>query len=308
LIDFVGKRYWYFLFSALILIPGIFSLSLVGLRRGIEFDSGSMMTIRFERDVGQSELRQELSDQGYADAIIQRTDDGDFIIRTVGLTTPQKEELQEALKEEFGTLEERAFHSVSPIVAREIERNAFYAVLAAAVAILIYITWAFRRLPSPFRYGTCAIIALVHDVLIVLGIFSILGRAFNLEINAMFIMGILTVIGYSVNDTIVVFDRIRENMGKGISDDFRTTVNTSLVETLGRSLNTSLTTLFVLVALFLFGGATIQSLVLALIIGVISGTYSSLFIASQLLVVWENKDLSRLARGWRNVIRSSPTR
>ena len=306
--DFVGKRYWYFLLSALILIPGIFSLSLFGLRRGIEFDSGSMMTIRFEQDVGQSELRQELSDLGYGDAIIQRTGDGDFIIRTEELTTSEKEGLQDTLEEGFGPLEERAFHSVSPIVAREIERNASIAVSVAAVAVLIYITWAFRRLPSPFRYGTCAIIALIHDVLVVLGIFSILGRAFNLEINAMFIMGILTVIGYSVNDTIVVFDRIRENIGRNISGDFKATVNTSLVETLGRSLSTSLTTLFVLVALFLFGGATIQSLVLALIIGIISGTYSSLFIASQLLVVWENKDIARLAKGWRNVIRSSPAR
>ncbi|TET76892.1 MAG: protein translocase subunit SecF, partial [Dehalococcoidia bacterium] len=165
-----------------------------------------------------------------------------------------------------------------------------YAVIAAAVGILLYITWAFRRLVHPISYGVCAIVALLHDALIVLGVFSL----FSLEVNSMFIIALLTVIGYSVNDTIVVFDRIRENRRRDINADFASIVNVSLTGTLGRSLSTSLTTLFVLFALLLFGGATISNFVLALAIGVIVGTYSSLFIASPLVVSWERGELGRL--------------
>jgi preprotein translocase subunit SecF len=169
-------------------------------------------------------------------------------------------------------------------------------VLAAVVGILLYITWAFRKLPKPFHYGVCAVIALFHDMLIMIGIFSILGWAANVEVSSMFIIATLTILGYSVNDTIVVFDRIRENLLKGISKDFTTTVNVSINESLGRSVATSVTTLLVLLALYLFGGATITTFVLALIIGVISGTYSSICIASQVLVVWEQGTFGRIYR------------
>jgi len=189
----------------------------------------------------------------------------------------------------FGPVDEEAkgFENVSPVIAKETARIAGIAVGVAAVGILIYITWAFRRMPMPLRYGTCAVIALVHDVLVVLGLFTILGSFMNWEVNLMFITGILAVIGYSVNNTVVVFDRIRENLRQGLSADFEVVVNTSLVETLSRSLNTSLTTLAVVIALVLFVGVSIQNFAVVLLIGVIAGTYSSLFVAPQLLVVWE---------------------
>ena len=169
--------------------------------------------------------------------------------------------------------------------------------MIAAVAMLFYIAWAFRRMPSPFRWGTCAIIALIHNVHIVAGIFSILGKAVSIEIDAMFLTGVLTVVGYSINNTVVVFDRIRENIIKGISVDFAVVVNSSLLETLGRSLNTSLTTICVILALFLFGGATIHNFMLVLLIGLIAGTYSSMLIAGPLLVVWEKKEWRKMFSG-----------
>ena len=309
MINFVGRRKWYFLFSGLIILAGVVSLIAFGLKGGIEFTSGSMMTISFEQPVEQVELREEMANLGHGDAIIQRTGEGDFLIRTGELAPEERDPvtgevitpservmIEEALEERFGPITSFSFESVSPIIAAEIGRNASIAVAFAAVGVLLYITWAFRRLTRPFRFGVCAIAALVHDVLIVLGIFSLLGVFFDIEINAMFIAGVLTVIGYSVNDTIVVFDRIRENAAKSPGGGLETTVNNSIMETLGRSLNTSLTSLFVLLALFLFGGVTIHNFVLVLLIGVITGTYSSICIASQLLIVWENKEIGRLFR------------
>jgi preprotein translocase subunit SecF len=163
----------------------------------------------------------------------------------------------------------------------------------AALGILLYVTWAFRRMPRPFHYGTCAIIALVHDALVALGVFSILGGILNWQVNMMFITGILAVIGYSVNNTVVIFDRIRENIRLDTSTSFETVVNNSLVETLGRSINTSLTTLVVVLALLFFVGATIQNLVAVLIIGIIAGTFSSICIAPTLLVVWDRGEWRR---------------
>jgi preprotein translocase subunit SecF len=294
--DIAGKRFWFFLISGVVILVGIISLATFGLALGIEFSSGSMMTLRFEQEVAHDELRQELASLGYTDAIVQRTGQGDFYIRTTTLTTEEKTNLEDALIARFGNLEEAEFYSVSPMVATETARNAAIAVAVAAIGILLYITWAFRRMPSPFRYGTCAIVALLHDVLIVLGIFSILSGILDWEINLMFITGVLAVIGYSVNNTVVVFDRIRENLTKGVSSNFEVVVNNSLVETLSRSLNTSLTTLIVVLALLLFVGASIQNFAVVLLIGIIAGTYSSLFIAPQLLLVWERGEWGRFIR------------
>jgi len=166
----------------------------------------------------------------------------------------------------------------------------------AAVGIMLYVTWAFRRMPKPFRYGTCAIIALLHDALVALGVFSILGGILGWEVNLMFITGILAVIGYSVNNTVVIFDRIRENLLKGSYTDFELAVNKSLVESLTRSLNTSLTTIIVVLALLLFVGSTIHNFSVVLLIGIIAGTFSSLFIAPSLLVVWERGEWRRFTR------------
>lgn len=291
--DIAGKRFWFFLISGVVILIGIISLAVFGLKPGIEFSSGSMLTVSFEQKVDQSELRQELVNLGYPNAIIQRTGEGDFFIRTQELTAEDKAALETALTTRFGSTTEREFYTVSPMVATETANNAAIAVAVAAVGILLYITWAFRRMPSPLHYGTCGVIALVHDVLVVLGIFSILGATLGWEINLMFITGVLAVIGYSINNTVVVFDRIRENLSKGVSPDFEVVVNNSMVETLSRQMNTSLTTLFVVLALLLFVGASIQNFAMVLLIGIIAGTYSSLSIAPTLLIVWEKKEWGR---------------
>jgi preprotein translocase SecF subunit len=189
--------------------------------------------------------------------------------------------------------------TVSGSVASETTRNAILAVVAAAVLILLYISFAFRKVAKPWRYGTCAIIALLHDVLVVVGVFSILGWLFNLQIDALFITALLTVVGFSVHDTIVVFDRIRENMQRRTSETFDQVVNASLIQTMARSLNTSLTVLVTLSALTLFGGETIRVFTGALLLGIFSGTYSSIFNASMLLVIWERGELGlgRFSRG-----------
>lgn len=189
--------------------------------------------------------------------------------------------------------------SVSASVASETTLRAFLAVLAASVCILLYVWFSFRKVAKPWRYGACAIIALLHDVLVVLGIFSILGWLLNVQVDTLFITAILTVVGFSVHDTIVVFDRIRENMQRRTSETFEQVVNASLVQTMARSLNTSLTVIFTLTALTLFGGLSIRTFTLALLIGIISGTYSSIFNASMLLVIWEKGELgfNRLRRG-----------
>lgn len=201
--------------------------------------------------------------------------------------------LEEALAARFGQLQETEFNTVSPMVARETAQNAAIAVAVAAIGILLYITWAFHRMPKPFHYGTCAVIALVHDTLMALGIFSIIGGVLGWEVDLKFIIGILAVIGYSVNNTVVVFDRIRENQTLGVSPDFEVVVNRSLVDTLSRSLNTSLTTLFVVLSLMLFVGVAIQNFAAVLLIGIVAGTFSSIGIAPSLLVVWERGEWGR---------------
>jgi len=237
MIDIVGKRFRFFLISGIIILVSIISLANFGLKPGIEFSSGSMMTVHFEQEIDEDNLKQELIGLGYSNAIIQHTGEGDFLIRTSELTSEDKAEITNALTARFGPASESEFYSVSPMVAAETARNAGIAIAVAAVGILLYITWAFRKMPKPFHYGTCAIIALGHDALVALGIFSILSVTLGWEINLMFITGILAVVGYSVNNTVVVFDRIRENLTRGISPDFEVVVNNSLVETLSRSLN-----------------------------------------------------------------------
>ena len=297
MIDFIGKRKWYFLVSGVVILVGVISLLAAGLNLGIEFTGGEQVTVKFEREVDQGELRDVLAGLGYTDAIVQGTGQGNYLVTTTLLTDEDVAQISDALRDRFGEEPDITDpYAISGSVAREIAGDAAIAVLVAAIGILLYVTWAFRRLLKPFRFGVCAIIALLHDVLVVLGVFSLLGVLFDIQIDAMFITGVLTVIGYSVNDTIVVFDRIRENTLKSPGTPLKVTVNNSIMETLGRSLNTSLTTMFVLLALLLLGGATLQNFILVLIIGVITGTYSSICIASQILVIWDEGMFGRLFR------------
>jgi len=305
--DLVAKRYWFFVVSAIVILPGLISLLLPGgLRPGIDFTSGSIMTLRFERHVEQAALRAAFTDLGHHEAIVQRADDGVYIVRTTVLggegrdeggavtQASERQQVENALAERFGSVTVLSFDQVSPIVATEVVRNSVIAVMAACIGIMLYLWWAFRQVTESWRYGVCAVFALVHDALAVLGIFSILGRLFAIELDALFITAVMTVIGFSVHDTIVVFDRIRENAIRHQGEPFGDIVNHSLMQTLGRSLTTSLTIMLTLLGLFLFGGVTIRTFVLALLVGIITGTYSSIFNASMLLVVWEKGELGRL--------------
>ena len=239
---------------------------------------------------------------GYPDSIVQRMGDNSFFIRTKELHEEEKNRIVEAIRISLspGGVQVLSFDLVSPVVAAETVRAAFWAVLAAAVGIFFYLWWAFRNVPSPFRYGAAAIVALAHDAMVVIGIFAILGVLFDIEVNTMFLIALLTIIGYSVNDTIVVFDRLRENILLYPNRTMAVTANISISETVGRSLNTSLTLLFALLALLLFGGPTIRVFLWVLLIGVVAGTYSSIGIATQVLVVWESGGIGRLFRRGRS--------
>ncbi|MBN2076273.1 MAG: protein translocase subunit SecF [Dehalococcoidales bacterium] len=286
MIDIIGKRTWYFVIAGVLVVACIIFLVVFGLKAGVEFSSGSVMTVGFEQQVEKGNLENELNELGYTSAIIQEVGDDSFLVRLPRLTAAEKTTLEIDLTETFETLVIREFDDVSEMVASETTRNAAIAVAVATIGILLYIAWAFRRMPHPFHYGICAIIALVHDTLIALGIFAVLGGIFGWEIDLKFIIGILAVIGYSVNNTVVVFDRIRENLLTDSRSSFSTVVNNSLIETLTRSLNTSLTTLFVVLALMFFVGTVIQNFTAILLVGIIAGTFSSLFIAPSLLVLW----------------------
>jgi preprotein translocase subunit SecF len=290
MINITGKRFWFFVISLVFILVSLLSLFTFGLKTGIEFTSGSMLTIDFEQKVEQPQLTAELANLGYTDVIIQRTGAGDYLIRTPELNADKKKALEEGLAAKFGKLTETEFDSVSPMIAGETAQNAVIAVAIASIGILLYLTWAFRRMPHPIRYGTCAVIALVHDAFIALGVFSILGGILNWQVNLMFITGILTIIGYSVNNIVVIFDRIRENLRLGISPDFEVVVNSSLIETLGRSLNTIITTLITVFALMFFVGASIQNFVVVLVVGLIAGTFDSICVAPMLLVTWDKKE------------------
>ncbi len=290
MIDFVGKRHWFFLGSALALVVAVIALGAFGLRPGIDFTGGTSMTLRFEPQVEQTVLRQAITDYVGADAIIQSSGD-DYLVRLPLLSVDEREALFTGLELELAAdLTVLDYNTVSPAIATETARQAGLALLFASIAMLLYIAWSFRRMPSPFRWGTCAIIALVHNIVIVAGLFALLGRFQRVEVDALFITGLLTIVGYTINNTVVVFDRVRENRAKGISPDLGITVNSSLVETLVRSVNTSLTTLCVILALLLFGGATIHYFILVLFVGLLIGTYSSLFLAGPLLVTWEKRE------------------
>ena len=298
MINIISKRYWFFLISALIIVPGIISLAVKQLNYNTDFKPGTSVTISFQPQVDENALRTAMTAAGYPDATIQLastgTSSGNYFISLPEITIAQETTLISDLKTSLNSTPTPSdFTTTSAAVASQTVRYAIIAVIVAAICIMIYISFAFRKMPRPFRWGVCAIIALLHDLLVVIGIFSILGWTLNVQVGALFITAVLTVAGYSVHDTIVVFDRIRENMLKGNLKDFEKTVDFSINETFVRSLNTSLTVIFVLFALFLIGGVTIHYFVLALLIGVITGTYSSICNASALLVVWENNEWRR---------------
>ena len=287
MIDIIGKRPWFFLISGIAILLSIIFLAVFGLKPGLEFSSGSSITLSFTQTVDAGAFKEELTNLGYGNSIIQTTGGGDFLIRTVALNDEARQQLEAGLTDKFGPLTEKSFQTVEPVIAKQTSRTTIIALIVATFVMLLYIIFAFRRVPKSFRYGTTFTVALLHDVLITAGVFSILGVLAGWEIDLMFVTGILAVIGVSIDNTIVVFDRIRENVRKGISPDFEVVANYSIVETLSRCLNTSITIVIAIAVLLLFVGGSIRSFAWVLLIGTVVGTFDSVFVAPSLLVVWE---------------------
>lgn len=297
--DIIGKRKIWFSISGVLIALGLLSWIFWGLNLGIDFKGGTLLELSFDQknSVSVSEIKDALRDENFAKGMtIQKTGDKSVIIKTQPLEKNQEEKLKLILNEKVGENRELQLQTVGPTVSKDLTNKALLAIALAALAIIVYVAWAFRSVPKPansWHFGFSTIIALVHDIIIPLGLFSILGHFYGYEVDSLFITALLTVMGFSVHDTIVVFDRIRENLKKHPSENFEKIVNDSVNQTLARSLNTSLTVVLVLLSMLLLGGKTIQPFIVALLAGVIVGTYSSIFTASPILVVWQNWSQSR---------------
>jgi preprotein translocase subunit SecF len=288
LFHFVERKWWYFLFSALLIVPGVIFLALGGLRPGIEFKGGTLLEITFATRPDDTLVKNYFSSHGHDEATVQGVTGG-VEIRTTEMLPTELAATEAGLKETFGPDTKITNSSVvSPSFSAELIQNAAKSIALASLLIVLLIAWAFRNFGwAAFRYGIAAIVALLHDALIVLGIFAILGYFFKVEVDSLFVTAVLTIIGFSVHDTIVVFDRIRENLRLNPGEALNPVINYSIMQTLARSVITSLTVVFTLLALFLFGGFSVRNFALALLIGIISGTYSSIFNASQIVSLWQ---------------------
>jgi len=285
-------KFFYFILSLLIILPGLYFLVTSGLKLGIDFTGGALLEYQFEKNISVDDLAGQLFLQGVEVGQITPTSDNTFIIRTKPVEQDKINKLKLNLSEKFGNVTDRRVEFVGPVIGSELRQKALIGVALASLVIVLYIAFSFRKIPKPassWRFGITAVVALVHDIFVVVGVFAILGKFLGVEVDTLFVTALLTVIGFSVHDTIVVFDRVRENLTKHMGKKFIDIVNLSVVQTLGRSLNTSLTVVFVLLALLLFGGDTLKWFVVALLVGIVSGTYSSIFNATALLVWWEEK-------------------
>lgn len=277
-------KVWFFVISTILIIPGIIFIFMGGLKFGIDFTGGALLEYKFDRPVNKDELA--------SFGQVVESGENTYILRTPAVSHDGLEKIKGQITDKLGKFEVRREENVGPTIGKELEQKAILALVISWVTIILYITFAFRKLPKPassFRFGISAIAALVHDVLLLIGAFAIFGYFWHVEVDTLFVTALLTVVGFSVHDTIVVFDRIRENLPKNIGKKFETVVDISISQTLARSLNTSLTVVFVLTALLLFGGITIKWFVVALLIGIVSGTYSSIFNAAAILSWWEEK-------------------
>lgn len=291
IVSVTRTRWLWFGVSGALMASAIVFLSLGGLRLGTDFTGGSLLQVRF---VGETvplnaEVETVLRDAGFLASRIQTVGESSVVIRTEQLPSEKHNELLAKLTERYPGAAEESYSDVGPTLGRELRQKAILAIILVLFGIILYISWAFRKSSgrlSGWAFGVNAIAALIHDVLITVGAFAMLGLFFGVEVDALFVTAILTVLGFSVHDTIVVFDRIREGLRSSSGERLADVIDRSVRETVIRSINTSLTTLLVLFALYFFGGATIQSFVLALIIGITVGTYSSIFIASPLLLFW----------------------
>jgi len=294
MIDILSKRYLYFAISLLVIIPGLIILGVRGLPLSIDFTGGSLLEVKFAAGASlqNAELIQLYEDAGIDDAQVQTTESGTLMIRSSFLTNETRDTILNEMKSQSGgEVSVIRFDSVGPSIGAAVSSRAALAVAAAALAVVVYITFAFRKVPNAFRYGVCAIIAMIHDVAVVFSIAGFGAMLFDWQIDALFLTALLTVIGFSVQDKVVVFDRIRENSNVLRRLEYETLVNHSIVQTLQRSINTQLMTVeFLLLALALFGGITLQEFAVILLVGLFSGTYSSIFIAAPILVLWEKRE------------------
>lgn len=299
---FLGKRkiIW-FSISLAILLAGIAALIIWWLPLGIDFRGGAEMDVKFTQNVTKGDLQNKLSSISEARGVtVVQSDGGVYAIRVLPISDTEHNQIISQLKTDFGDLTEQQYASVGPSVSSDLTRKAFIAVALASIMILLFLAYSFRTVSYPvssWKFGATALAALLHDLLITAGVFAILAHFLKYEVDTSFITALLTVMGFSVHDTIVVFDRIRENLAKtrvNTAEEFEQLTEGSLADTLNRSLSTSLTVLFTLTALTVLGGPTIRPFILALLTGVTIGTYSSIFTATPLLVIWQNSVFNRL--------------
>ena len=309
----VEQRRWYFLLSAIIISAGLIAMIFSTITTGapfklaIDFTGGSIWRLSFPQAIQPADLREVFVDAGYGDTAVTTVGAGGTTlqVRTKEIDDESKVALMATLRETFGEVREEQFSSVGPAIGQEVTRAAVIAVIAASLAILLFLMVAFRKVSHPVRYGVSALAAMLHDILGTVGVFSIMSLLFGWEADALFLTALLTVIGFSVQDKIVVFDRIRENSPKYRGEPFAAIANRSLLETLHRSLATQLNALFIMAALLLFGGATIKQFIAVMFYGLVSGTYSSIFNAVPLLVAWEEKDFLGIKRRRREAARAA---
>ena len=284
-------KIWYLVFSGVVIFPGIVALLIWGLNMSVDFTGGSVFRYEFESDINPEDLRQIYVQKSIDVEAVVPESGNKYSVRTKPVEPQRNDEIKGAVFAVFPNSKQLSFETVGPSIGAETTRSAFVALGWAVVGIMAYIAFAFRNVPKPyssFRFGVSAVIAMVHDALLLVGLFAILGHFKNVEVDGLFMTAVLTVLGFSVHDTIVVFDRIRENLGKLPKVmDIEDVTNYSVAETLSRSVATSLTVIFTLSALYVLGGETIKMFVLAMLVGIISGTYSSIFNAAPILVLWE---------------------
>jgi preprotein translocase SecF subunit len=287
MIHFVERKSLYFALSGLLIVPGLIFLLLGGLKPGIEFKGGTLLDAHFATPAAVTEVHDLLVSLGHPETVVQVAEGGRTEIRTFEMKPDEITSTTKALQDKFGPAQVDA-SVVSPSFSGELIQNAIRSITLASVFIVLLIAFAFRSFGwGAFRYGIAAIVALLHDAAFVLGLFAILGYFFNVEIDSLFVTAVLTIIGFSVHDTIVVFDRIRENLRLNPGEALNPVINFSIMQTMTRSIITSLTVVFTLLALFLFGGFSMRNFALALLVGIISGTYSSIFNASQIISLWQ---------------------
>ncbi|MFO7632121.1 MAG: protein translocase subunit SecF [Caldilinea sp.] len=294
----VEKRNIWFTISAILILPSLLFMLWSGLTRGqvlplsIDYTGGTVWEVSFDQAVQPAAVRQVFVNAGYGDTtVFTVNNDSTVQIKFKPVDTDEKERLRQSLEAQFGALEELTYRSLGPSIGREVSQAAFFALFAASILILLYIAWAFRSVPHPFRYGVAAVIALVHDILVTLSFLGLMNLVAGWELDALTLTAILTVIGYSVNDTVVIFDRLRENIHRYRNESFSVVANRSIIETATRSLATQFTVVLILVAILVLGGATLQQFVATMLIGFVAGMYSSIFNATQVLVAWDERSL-----------------